>query len=181
MTKLITVIILTVFAQTIFPVNSEFAIKGKVKKRNTIIRADNNVSTCYYNGSMFKNIDSLRRVVAQSKYIFTGKISKFQSVENKRGRRTFKVFVRKILKGNVGGLSDVLNFETRTNRSSNRAYILAEGYWKVCGSSRGWAAILFSGGPFVTPLKLLIEPVPITRERVKRVKALIKGNVLRSD
>lgn len=168
----------------IFITDADFIVKGKVKKRNTIIKINDNFPPrCFNNNSVFRNNDTLKRIVFASKYIFTGKISSEQ--KRKRGkfkRVIFKVFVRRILKGDVGALSDILNFETRTLNSSNRAYLLAESSWnrRCPGSSagQGWAALLFSGEEFSSPLKLLIDPVPSNLESIRRVKALIKGNNL---
>ncbi|CAD0194847.1 unnamed protein product [Chrysodeixis includens] len=163
--------------------DADFIVKGKVKKRNTIIKINtDSPPRCFNNNSVFRNNDTLKRIVFASKYIFTGKISSEQ--KRKRGkfkRVIFKVFVRRILKGDVGALSDILNFETRTLNSSNRAYLLAESNsWsrRCAGSSagQGWAALLFSGEEFSSPLKLLIDPVPTNLESIRRVKALIKGN-----
>lgn len=164
----------------IFITDADFIVKGKVKKRNTIIKINDNFPPRCFNNSVFRNNDTLKRIVFASKYIFTGKISSEQ--KRKRGkfqRVIFKVFVRRILKGDVGALSDILNFETRTLNSSNRAYLLAESSWnRRCSGSlagQGWAALLFSGEEFSSPLKLLIEPVPTNLESIRRVKALIKG------
>lgn len=160
---------------------AEFVIKGKVKKRNTVIKINENFPpSCFYNNSIFKNNDTLKRVVFASKYIFTGKISSFQ--KKRRGnekfkRNVFKVFVRRVLKGDIGALSDILNFETRTTNSSSRAYVFAEGgaVRKGCaGASNGWAALMFSR-EFSSPLKLLIDPVPTSLESVRRIKAVLRG------
>lgn len=160
---------------------ADFIVKGQVKKRNTVIKInDNSPPRCFNNNSVFRNNDTLKRIVFESKYIFTGKISSEQ--KRKRGklkRSIFKVFVRRILKGDVGALSEILNFETRTFNSSNRAYLLAESHSakRGCvGNSQGWAALLFSGEEFTSPLKLLVDPVPSNLDIVRRVKAIIKGN-----
>ncbi|CAH2050480.1 unnamed protein product, partial [Iphiclides podalirius] len=162
------------------PIHAEFLIREKVRRRNTVIKVDGDAAPpCYYNNSLFKNVDSLKRIVAQSKYIFTGKISSVHSKRRagKSRGNIFKVFVRRVLKGDIEGLSDLLNFETRTSNSSSRAFVFAEGTrWRKCGqASRGWAAILFSGNGFASPLKLLVDPVPSALERVRRVKVLIRG------
>lgn len=164
----------------IFTTDADFVIKGKVRKRNTVIKI-NDISPprCYGSNSIFRNNDTLKRIVFASKYIFTGKIS--SEARRKRGKvkkKIFKVFVRRVLKGDVGGLSDVLNFETRTLNSSNRAYVFVEGKSrkKECTVlPQGWAALLFSGGNFDSPMKLLVDPVPMNLEGVRRVKAVIKG------
>lgn len=162
-------------------IHAEFLIREKVRKRNTVIKINKDPPTCYYNNSLFKNVDSLRRIVAASKYIFTGKIS---SVHNKRRagkytRNVFKVFVRRVLKGDIKELSELLNFETRTSNASSRAFIIAEGVrWKKCAGSQGWAALLFAGDSFVSQLKLITDPVPSSLDKVRRVKTLIKGTFL---
>lgn len=163
----------------IFFTAAEFSMKGNLKKRNAVIRAENNLLSTCYNSTVFKTVNSLKRVVFASRYIFTGKISSVRS--GKRGaerskRSIFKVYVRRVLKGDSGALSDLLNAET-TN-SSNRASLLAEGgQWKtVCSAVKGRPAILFSER-LSSPLKLLIDPVPLSADRVRRVKTLIKGKV----
>ncbi|KPI94914.1 hypothetical protein RR46_11918 [Papilio xuthus] len=159
--------------------HAEFLIREKVRKRNTAIKINKDPPTCYYNNSLFKNVDSLRRIVAASKYIFTGKIS---SVHNKRRagkytRNVFKVFVRRVLKGDKEELSELLNFETRTSNASSRAFIIAEGVrWKKCAGSQGWAALLFGGDSFVSQLKLITDPVPSSLERVRQDTGSIKGD-----
>lgn len=163
-----------------FITHAAFNLKGKVKKRNTIIKINDNFPReCFNNNSVFRNNDTLKRIVFQSKYIFTGKISSEQ--KRKRGKfkkSVFKVFVRRVLKGDFGALSEILNFETRTFNSSNRAYLLAESRsWRqgCVGHPQGWAALLFSGGEFTSPLKLLVDPVPSNLDSVRRVKSAIKG------
>lgn len=165
----------------IFTTDADFVIKGKVRKRNTVIKI-NDISPlrCYGSNSILRNNDTLKRIVLASKYIFTGKIS--GELRRKRGKvkkKIFKVFVRRVLKGDVGDLSDAINFETRTFNSSNRAYVFVEGKsWKKdcsSGFQLGSAALLFSGGEFDSPLKLLVDPVPMKLEYVRRVKAVIKG------
>lgn len=169
----------------IFTASADFVLKGKVKKRNTVIKINETTPpSCFANNSVFRNNDTLRRIVFASKYIFTGKIS---SVVRKRGkvrRKIYKVFVRRVLKGDVGVLSDVLYFETRTQNSSNRAYVFVEGksWRRGCMSPpRGWAALLFSGGEFSSPLKLLVDPVPTNLESVRRVKTALRGKKLTID
>lgn len=184
MTKLDPIIITLLLLFIIFATTADFIIKGKVKKRNTVIKINENFPPpCFYNNSIFKNNETLQRVVLASRYIFTGKISSVQ--KRRRGnekwkRNLFKVFVRRVLKGDVGALSDILNFETRTSNSSSRAYVLAEGeevHRGCSAASKGWAALLFSE-EFSSPLKLLINPVPSSLEHVRRVKSVIKGNLL---
>ncbi|CAH2102456.1 unnamed protein product [Euphydryas editha] len=157
--------------------DAEFNIKGNVKKRNTVIRADNSfLSTCY-NSTIFTNANTLRRIVLASKYIFTGKISSVQS--RKRGveklkRSILKVFVRRVLKGDISELSDLLNYKTRTTNSSNRVTLLVEGGpWNKLCAAKG-PAILF-GESLSAPLKLLVDPVPLSFDRVRKVKKAIKG------
>lgn len=164
----------------IFTTSADLVIKGKVRKRNTVIKInDVTPPRCYANHSMFRNNDTLGRIVSASKYIFTGKIS--SEGARKRGkvrRKIFKVFVRRVLKGDVGVLSDVLYFETRTLNSSNRAYLFVEGKSRRRGCEsppQGWAALMFSGGEFTSPLKLLVDPVPTNLETVRRVKIALKG------
>lgn len=157
--------------------DAEFNIKGNVKKRNTIFRADNSfLSTCY-NSTIFKNVNTLRRIVLASKYIFTGKISSVQS--RKRGaeklkRSILKVFVRRVLKGDISELSDLLNYKTRTTNSSSRVILLVEGgQWTNMCVAKG-PAILF-GESLSAPLKLLVDPVSLSFDRVRKVKKAIKG------
>lgn len=163
----------------IFTTSADFVIKGKVKKRNTVIKInDITPPRCYANNSVFRNNDTLRRIVFTSKYIFTGKIASEVRKRGKVRRKIFKVFVRRVLKGDVGALSDVLYFETRTLNSSNRAYVLVEGKsWRrgCVAPPQGWAALMFSGGEFSSPLKLLIDPVPTNLETVRRVKTALRG------
>lgn len=163
----------------IFFAAAEFSMKGNLKKRNTVIRAENNLLSTCYNSTGFKTVNSLKRVVFASRYIFTGKISSVHS--GKRGvekskRSIFKVYVRRVLRGDSSALSDLLN--ARTANSSGRASLLAEGgQWKnVCSTVKGRPAILFSER-LSSPLKLLIDPVPLSADRVRRVKTLIKGKV----
>ncbi|CAH2254757.1 jg15372 [Pararge aegeria aegeria] len=160
---------------------AEFSMKGNVKKRNTVIRADNNLPSTCYNSTVIKNVDSLKRVVFASKFIFTGKISSVQI--RKRGaeksrRIIFKVYVRRVLKGDISALSDLLNVVTRKNNSSSRASLLVEGGLRnnVCSTVNRKPAILFSER-LSSPLKLLIDPVPLSVDRVRRVKTLIQGKV----
>lgn len=159
-------------------VSADFVIKGKVKKRNTIIKINDSFPpSCFYNNSIFKNNDTLKRVVFSSEYIFTGKISSVQ--KRRQGgklRSVFKVFIRRVLKGDIGEFGDLLNFETRTSNSSSRAFLFAEGgYWKKgCAGPGGWAALLFSKESS-SPLKLLVDPIPTNLDHVRRVKAAIKG------
>lgn len=184
MTKLFPIII--ILSLFIFTADTDFIIKGKVKKRNTVIKINANFPPrCFYNNSVFKNNDTLKRIVFASKFIFTGKISSVQ--KRRRGnekikRNVFKVFVRRVLKGDVGGFSDILNFETRTSNSSSRAYTFVEGgvVNKGCKSaSHGWAALMFSREELSSPLKLLIDPVPSSLEYVRRVKAAIRGIIMK--
>lgn len=176
MLKPITILVLVL----IFMTTADFIVKGNVKKRNTVIKINDNFPRrCLNNNSVFRNNDTLKRIVLESKYIFTGKISSEQ--KRKRGkfkRSIFKVFVRRVLKGDFGALSEILNFETRTFNSSNRAYLLAESSaWRrgCVGHSQGWGALLFSA-EFSSPLKLLVDPVPSNIDIVRRVKSAIKGN-----
>lgn len=160
-------------------VSANFVIKGKVKKRNTIIKINDSFPpSCFYNNSIFKNNNTLKRIVFSSEYIFTGKISSVQKRRRENGnlKSVFKVFIRRVLKGDIGEFGDLLNFETRTNNSSSRAFLFAEGgYWKKgCAGSGGWAALLFTK-EFSSPLKLLVDPIPTNLDHVRRVKAAIKG------
>ncbi|CAG4989982.1 unnamed protein product [Colias eurytheme] len=164
----------------IFPAHSQFIIKGKVKKRNTIIKVENSFSPTCYNVSVLENVDSLKRLVYSSRYIFTGKISRVQT--RKRGiekskRSVFKVLVRRVLKGDISVLSDLFNFERRTRNSTDFAYVVEGSGRKGPCVSRGWAAILFAER-LSSPVKLLIDPVPLTLDRVRRVKLAIKGKTL---
>lgn len=176
MTKIIFILILFVFVS----IDASFVIKGKVKKRNTIIKINDNFPPpCFYNNSIFKNNNTLKRIVFSAEYIFTGKISSVQKrSKNGRSRSVFKVFIRRVLKGDIGEFGDLLNFETRTSNSSSRAFLFAEGgYWrKGCAGASGWAALLF-GEEFSAPLKLLVDPIPTNLDHVRRVKAAIKGTV----
>lgn len=162
--------------------DANFVIKGNVKKRNTVIKINDNFPPpCFYNNSIFRNNGTLRRIVFASKYIFTGKISSVQRRrrDNGKPRSVIKVFIRRVLKGDIGAFSDILNFETRTKNSSSRAYVFAEGkIWqrRCAGASQGWAAIMFSAD-YSSPLKLLTDPVPSSLDVVRKVKAMIKGNV----
>ncbi|KAG6440429.1 hypothetical protein O3G_MSEX001336 [Manduca sexta] len=174
MKKLIIFTVLLLICAT----DADFVINGKVKKRNTIIKINDNIHSKCYNNTVFRNNETLKRVVLDSKYIFTGKISNAQN--RKRGKiksNVFKVFVRRVLKGDVDLLSEMLYFETRTLNSSNRAYIFAESRSQkqsCVGASQGWAALLFSKGEFSSPLKLLVDPIPSNLDIVRRVKAVIK-------
>lgn len=177
MLKPIVIVVVFVF---ICITNADFVVKGQVKKRNTVIKInDYSPPRCFKDNSIFRNNDTLKRIVFASKYIFTGKISSEQKRKRGKFRRSiFKVFVRRILKGDVGALSEILNFETRTFNSSNRAYLLAEGRslkHSCVSNSQGWAALLFSAEEFTSPLKLLVDPIPTNLDGVRRVKALIKG------
>lgn len=176
MLKLILIIVFVLICIT----DADFIVKGQVKKRNTVIKINDNFPPrCFNNNSVFRNNDTLKRIVFAAKYIFTGKISTEQKWKRGKFKRSiYKVFVRRILKGDVEALSEILNFETRTFNSSNRAYLLAEGglMKRGCvGNSQGWAALLFSADEFTSPLKLLVDPVPSNLDGVRRVKALIKG------
>lgn len=174
--------ILLIFFILFHTTKTEFNIKENFKKRNTIFRANDNFVTECYNSTIFKRINSLKHIVFISEYVFTGKISSVQS--RRRGaeksiRNIFKVYVRRVLKGNIGDLSDLLNIETISRNSSKRAYLLVEiesSQWKkYCSSSKGWPAILF-GENFSSPLSLVINPVPLSIDRVRKVKTAIKGN-----
>lgn len=169
---------LTIFL-TILSINAEFVIKGKVNKRNTIISVHNDTPPpCFNNNSIFKNKTVLRNTVIESRYIFTGKIS---SVSKRKVKKTklyvFKVLIRRVLKGDLGVFSEILNFETRTSNSTNRAYVLAEGgaWRRGCASAQGWPALLFTSGEVTSSLKLLIDPVPLNLDYARQVKGIIKG------
>ncbi|GBP15517.1 hypothetical protein EVAR_9295_1 [Eumeta japonica] len=57
-------------------VYGDFRIKGKVKKRNTLVNYESSIlPQCVYNGSVFHDEGALYAVVSKSNYIFTGKIS----------------------------------------------------------------------------------------------------------
>lgn len=174
MIKQISIVVLLL----IFTTSADFVIKGKVKKRNTVIKInESSPPRCYVNNSVFRNNDTLRRIVFAAKYIFTGKIS--SEVNKRRGvkRKLFKVLVRRVLKGDFSDLSDVFNVETRTFNSSNRAFVTVDGgRWKRnCWSQQGSAALLFSKDESSSTLKLLIDPVPMNLDNVRRVKALLRG------
>ncbi|CAK1540063.1 unnamed protein product [Leptosia nina] len=158
----------------ILPAQSQFQIKGSVKKRNTIIKLENSFSSKCYNGSVLDKGDSLKRIVYSSRFIFTGKITRVRTRKREK-RSVFRVLVRRVLKGDISVLSDLLNFETGTSNSS-RAYVIAKGGNPLGGlcSSHGWAAILF-GERLSSPFQLLVDPVPLTLERVRRVRSVIKG------
>lgn len=179
MTKLVIIFsLLSVLLTT----DADFVIKGKVKKRNTIVKVNDNFPPpCFYNNSIFKNNETLERIVFSAEYIFTGKISSVQKRrrENGRTRSVFKVFIRRVLKGDIGEFGDLLNFETRTSNSSSRAFLFAEGgHWrKGCAGPGGWAALLF-GEEYSSPLRLLVDPIPTNLVHVRRVKAAIKGIAL---
>lgn len=161
----------------IFTIKADFIIKGKAIKRNTVIKINDNFSQrCYHNNTVFGNNDTLKRIVLASQYIFTGKIS--SENKHRRGKiksNLFKVFIRRVLKGS---LSDVL-FQTRTFNSTRRGYVFAESRSVIRGCFRGtqgWAALLFIKGEWSSPLKLLIDPIPTDLEKLRRVKAVVKGN-----
>ncbi|CAF4793499.1 unnamed protein product [Pieris macdunnoughi] len=161
----------------ILPSQSQFLIKGKVKKRNTVIQFENNISSTCHNDSVLDNVESVKRIVDSSRFIFTGKISQVQTrmYGIERSKRTvFKVLIRRVLKGDLSVLSDLLNFETRTGNST-RSYVFAEGGGTrgLC-VSHGWAAILF-GDRAYSPLRLLVDPVPLTLDRVRRVRSAVQG------
>lgn len=158
---------------------ADFTVNGKVKKRNTIIKIpDQFPSACTSDISTFKNNGTFRRIVDSSKYIFVGKISSVQkrnAPRVKTKRVVLKVFLRRVLKGDIDSLSEILNFETRTSRSSNRGYVNVESVVrKGCGGQAGGPALFFVKS-FSSPLQLLLAPVPSTLERVRRVKAVLKG------
>ncbi|XP_028042917.1 uncharacterized protein LOC114252585 [Bombyx mandarina] len=166
----------------IFATCTDLTKRDKFRKRNTIIKANGNFTPrCPYDNTVLRhNNDTLRQLVVSSKYIFTGKISSVQ--KRKRGKvkgSVFKVYIRRVLKGDVDFLSDILNFETRTFNSSNRAYILAESRSlkpRCAGVVRRGAALFFSR-EFSYPLKLLVDPVPSNIDTVRKIKSIIKGMV----
>lgn len=177
-----TILVLGIIFTVLRIIESDFNIKGNVKKRNTVIKVNNNFLPECYNSTIFKSVNSLKHIVFASEYIFTGKISSVQS--RKRGaeksrRSIFKVYVRRILKGNRSDLSDLLNLETFSRNSSNRAYLLVESsQWRNhCSIKKGWPAILF-GKKFSFPLTLVINPVPLSVDRVRKVKTAIKGKLI---
>ncbi|CAH4031196.1 unnamed protein product [Pieris brassicae] len=90
-------------------------------------------------------------------------------------RSVFKVLIRRVLKGDLSVLSDLLNFETRSGNST-RLYVFAEGGGTMRGLcvSHSWAAILF-GDRASSPLRLLVDPVPLTLDRVRRVRSAVQG------
>lgn len=170
---------LVTFLVLIAITDASFIIKGKVKKRNTIIKATD--PYCNYDTSLFKNNASLQDVVDASTYIITGKISSVQKrkvLHDKSNRVVYKVLIRRVLKGDLSSLSEILNFETRTSSSSNRGHIYAEssGVKRACASAKaaGWSGIFFATYSS-SALQLLVDPIPSSLERARRVKAVIKG------
>lgn len=143
---------------------------------------------CISNHTFIYENRTLMNAVKVSKLIFSGKILKVHSI--KKGMKfsqegyIFKVYVRRVLKGDVGELSEVINFETRTANSSNRAYVFAERLVasKTCAFSShirvGRLALLFADGNLTTPLNLVTDPLPLNAEYVRRVKSVLKGKIL---
>ncbi|VVC98299.1 unnamed protein product [Leptidea sinapis] len=92
-----TAALIFVIISVIISTQCEFILKGKVKKRNTIIKIENGFSPkCSSNVSIFENIDELRRIVFSSKYIFTGKISRVETRKRAVGKSksVFKVLIK---------------------------------------------------------------------------------------
>lgn len=161
--------------------NSDVKLKGKVRKRNTVI-TNKSVPNCYYNDSLYVN-KNLFSTVSASKYIFTGKISNVRRLKkglkfHKERYDVFKIYVRRVLSGDMGELSKIINFETRTVNSSNKAYVFAErAISRTCLEvpQVGWLALMFSDGRVSSSLNLVTDPLPLNAEYVKKVKAFIKG------
>lgn len=172
---LVTVLVLTI-------ASANFIIKGKVKKRNTIIKVNDQYSNnCNYDTSLFQNNVTLQHIVDSSTYIITGKVSSVQKrkvLHDRTKRVVYKVLIRRVLKGDLSSLSEFLNFETWTSSSSNRGYIYAEAVsWKRgCRNvnTGGWSAIFFTKYS-ASALELLVEPIPSSLERARRVKSILKG------
>lgn len=174
--KCITIAAIIIIHLTLIDAN----LKANLKKRNTVIKiyADTEPQQCNH-GNLLKNNRTLKRIVNSSFYIVTGKISGVQK-RRKRDGEVFKVFLRRVLKGDVVDFSDVLNFETRTLNSSSRAYVFAQsdgrGGWKKCARAlKVGDSALFFVGELESPLKLVADPVPSTLENLKRIKSYLKG------
>lgn len=163
--------------------SADLYLKENVKKRNTIIKINNDLIPTCYNTTIFKNVKHLRRIVNASEFIFTGKISNVQrknnGEENRKGS-VFKVYVRRILKDDNGVFSDLLSTNTCKNSSKSVSLFAEGGPWrKMCSVSKGWSAILF--GERLSPIKLLIDPIPLNLDRMRGLKAAIKGNFIYID
>lgn len=176
--------------------------KGKVRKRNSRNQFQDYTSTlpyCPFNTTVIENTETLLKTIQASKYIFTGKVLNLRNVpHNSRYGRAgdkhiFKIFIRRVLKGNLNELDDV-HFEPTHKKNFNGAtvYVLRDKYSNEnCTPSPRvrYSAIFLADSKIrfedddydqdhdirKEGLRLVVDPVPISLYHLDRINAAVKG------
>lgn len=184
---LLYVITLTIIAA------GEFRIRGKVRKRHATNRRYREIlSPCNFNETIVEDEVLLMDTIARSKYIFTAKVlnvKKVKSYERPHGKRSnlYKVYMRRVLKGEIDELGKVIGIESSAAENLSGATLMVERprARESCAPSprARLSAIFLSDGlslarhGAVSRLRLLTDPVPLTLFHLDRINAAVKGNM----
>lgn len=175
--------------------------KGKVRKRNSRNQFHDYISTlpyCPFNTTVIEDTELLLKTIQASKYIFTGKVLNLHNVpRNSRFGRSgdkhvFKIFIRRVLKGNLNELADV-HFEPTHKKNFNGAtvYVLRDKHSdeNCTPSPRVRYSAIFLADSKINfedeydeshdvgseGLRLVVDPVPLSLYHLDRINAAVKG------
>lgn len=182
-------------------------IKGRVRKRNSRNPYKTHSSTlpyCQFNTTVIENTDLLLKTIEESKFIFTGKVLNLRNApRNSRlarkgvgsDKHIFKIFIRRVLKGDLNELGDV-HFEPTHKKNFNgvTVYVARD---KPIGencmpSPRVRYSAIFLAEREMNDddddedyeenrdankegLRLVVDPVPLSLYHLDRVNAAVKG------
>lgn len=184
-------------------------MKGRVRKRNSrklSFRSHRNTHPfCQFNTTLIENADILLRTVEQSKYIFTGKVlnvrhaPRIPNTGRRKDQHIYKIFIRRVIKGELNDLSDV-HFEATRKKSFNGATVFVTRERKPgeqCEPSPRvrYSAIFLADRtddddddfededesynderrPSSGGLTLVVDPIPLSLYHLDRINAAVKG------
>lgn len=181
-------IIVLMFLYCAINVQSFVEIRGKVKKRNTVVvRKTVNASECALKETITNDYEILLSVVSEAKYVFTGRILNVKKIKRNDGRarkvyQLFKVYIRQVLKGVIDDLKKYVTFGQ--HRTLNSGVVILELLLENrCGFrfKRRSSAIFLSDDVYrmtnhkKMKLRLLKEPVVLTNLSFDKVRESLKG------
>lgn len=173
-------------------VGGEIRIRGKVRKRYTTHRRHRDIlPPCNFNETIIDDEWSLMEAIGKSKFIFTAKVlnvKKFKSLEESRRRSNlYRVYLRRVLKGDVSDLRAFVKLEGSAETLSGSTLITERPRAREsCAPAPRprLSAIFLSDSVFTDPLRgptprlrLVTDPVPLTLYHLDRINAAVKGKI----
>lgn len=133
-------------------------------------RATSSCSTSTYDETL------LKRVTLLSKYIFTGKVC---GVSVSPNGTTYKVNVRRVLKGDLDDIGVVVKFGTANSLRFSDATVFVKSFQAFqCRQLRlrTYGIFLTERGKKSSKLRLVVEPLVLSLRSLEIIEAAVKGN-----